>query len=123
MLLNRRQDEGSALVLALLVIVFVAVVGVAALGYSNTSLRVSNKAIRPARNDLYAAEASTQAAIRYVKNNWFAGQDLGIGCSTYRSDPTSAALTQICPTANSFNTNGHGVATLLVLGPQGLSNG
>jgi hypothetical protein len=122
MLLQRREDEGAALVLALLIIVFVAVVGVAALGYSNTSLRVSNRAIRPARSDLYTAEASTQAAIRYVKNNWFAGQALGVGCSTYTYDQANNVATQICPVDGSFNTNGQPQAALLILGSQGLVN-
>ncbi len=64
-----RNEQGSALVMALVMLTVIGLMVGAALTYSSTSLRASNNTIRPNRASLYAADSAIQGAIEYIRDN------------------------------------------------------
>ena len=64
-----QNEQGSALVMALVMLTVIGLLVGAALTYSSTSLRASNNSIRPNRASLYAADSALQGAIEYVRDN------------------------------------------------------
>ena len=99
-----RNEQGSALVMALVMLTVIGLMVGAALTYSSTSLRASNNAIRPNRASLYAADSAIQAAIEYVKaqqeSGGTIGQDLGLPCpspaNTNSTIPVRTARPSTC---------------------------
>jgi len=61
-------ESGAALVIALTMIAVVAVVLLALLSYTGTSLRAAG-AVRTDRRTVYAADGAVEAAIQHVRNN------------------------------------------------------
>jgi len=61
-------EGGSALVIALIMIAVVAVVLLALLSYTGTSIRAS-ASVRASRQTMYAADGAVEAAIQHVRNN------------------------------------------------------
>ncbi len=91
---TNRDEAGSALIMVLVVLVFVAVVVLSTLTYSVTSVKSSNQALIPARTRLYDADSAVQAAIQYVKldqkNGGSLGKDTGRPCPpSPGADPAS----------------------------------
>src|SRR5262245_50242091 len=67
---SRTHDEqGSALILALVMLTVIGLIVGGALTYAGGSLRASTNAIRPNRASLYAADSALQGAIEYVRDN------------------------------------------------------
>jgi hypothetical protein len=89
-----RDEQGSALVMALAMLAAIGLIVGAAVGYAGTSLSASNTGIRPNRAALYAADSAIQGAIEYVRDNPEMSSDvLGATCipNFYRyTDPRSA---------------------------------
>jgi hypothetical protein len=125
----RNDETGSALIMALLVLLFVAVVTTAALSYAGTSASTSGRAITPARTGRYDADSALQAALRYVEKDQSAGgslgKDMGRPCppspgadpnATFTYTGASGPVTvYICPQVDSFNLEGNARAALLTL--------
>ena len=116
-----RNEQGSALVMALVMLTLIGLLVGAALTYSDTSLRASNNNIRPNRASLYAAEGAIQGAIEYIRDNPEMSSDvLGSGClpAFYRyTDPKVGDVTvDACPQDDSLIYEGAFRAVLLTLG-------
>ena len=92
-----RNEQGSALVMALVMLTVIGLMVGAALTYSSTSLRASNNNIRPNRASLYAADSAIQGAIEYIRDNPEMSSDvLGATCipNFYRyTDPKVGEVT------------------------------
>jgi hypothetical protein len=118
-----RDEQGSALVIALVMLTVVGLLVGAALTYAGTSLRTTKTAYRPNRAALYDADSAIQTAMQYVKARQAAGdsigQDLGLPCPTSTLDypgTTGTVHVDICPQADSFISEGEFRAVLLALG-------
>jgi hypothetical protein len=120
-----RNEEGSILVMALVVLSVIGLVVGVALNYANSSLRATNKVYKPERTKLYDAESAVQTAIQYVNQNPIAGAQPVSGVETC---PTSALTypgasgnitVNVCPQAGSFVPRGRPQAVLLTLAPLG----
>ena len=119
-----RDEQGSALVMALVMLSVVGLLVGAALTYAGTSLRTTTTSYRPNRGSLYAADSAIQGAIQYVRNNPQAGSDLlGAKCTPdafQYTDPKAGPVSvDVCPQANSFIYDGGVRAVLLTLAPSG----
>jgi Tfp pilus assembly protein PilX len=119
-----RDEQGSALVFALVMLSVVGLMVAAALTYAGTSLRSSNNDIRPNRGSLYAADSAIQGAIQYVANSPQVGSDLlGAKCTPdayqYTDAKAGTVSVDVCPQANSFVYDGGVRAVLLTLAPSG----
>jgi Tfp pilus assembly protein PilX len=119
-----RDERGSTLVMALIMLTVVGLLVAAGLGHASTSMRASNNDIVPNRASLYAADSAVQAAIQYVRANPQVGSDLlGATCTpnAFRYDDPSvgAVLVDICPQADSFTYAGGVRAVLMTLAPSG----
>jgi hypothetical protein len=116
-----RSEQGSALVMALVMLTVVGLMVAAGLTYAGTSVRASNDAIRPNRASLYAADSAIQGAIEYVRDNPEMSSDvLGATCipNFFRyTDPTVGEVTvDACPQPDSLIYEGSFRAVLLTLG-------
>ena len=116
-----QNEQGSALVMALVMLTVIGLMVGAALTYSSTSLHASNNSIRPNRASLYAADSALQGAIEYVRDNPEMSNDvLGAGClsSFYKyNDPKVGTVTvDACPQSDSLIYEGSFRAVLLTLG-------
>jgi hypothetical protein len=116
-----RDEQGSALVMALVMLSVVGLMVGAALTYAGASLRTTNTAYRPNRGSLYAADSAIQGAIQYVRNNPEMATDvLGAQCITdaYKyTDPTVGLVSvDACPQSDSLIYEGRFRAVLLSLG-------
>ena len=116
-----RDEQGSALVMALVMLTVIGLMVGAALTYSSTSLRASNNAIRPNRASLYAADSAIQGAIEYIRDNPEMSSDvLSTTCipGFYRyTDPKAGEVTvDACPQNDSLIYEGNFRAVLLTLG-------
>ena len=116
-----RNEQGSALVMALVMLTLIGLLVGAALNYSDTSLRASNNNIRPNHASLYAADSAIQGAIEYIRDNPEMSSDvLGSGClpAFYRyTDPKVGDVTvDACPQDDSLIYEGAFRAVLLTLG-------
>src|SRR5262249_15697826 len=118
-----RDEQGSALATALVMLSVVGILVGAALSYATTSMSSSNTAIRPNRAAVYDADSAIQTALQYVKARQAAGdsigQDLGLPCPTKTLTYPGAGgnvSVDICPQADSFINDGEFRAVLLALG-------
>jgi hypothetical protein len=121
--LRNRNEQGSALVMALVMLTVVGLMVAAGLTYAGTSVRASNEAIRPSRAALQAADNAIQNAIQYVRNDPEMATDVLDGSSkcltnAFRSpDPTvGEVVVDICPRPDSLIYEGNFRAVLLTLG-------
>ncbi len=73
MVRHRREcsggDDGNALVVALVVLTTVGLAASSMLGLADVTLRANNKALRPARAQLFAGDGALDAAIRRIVND------------------------------------------------------
>ncbi len=134
---SRHDEQGSALIMALLVLLFVAIVTTAALSYAGTSASTTAKAITPSRTARYDADSAIQAALQYVKRDQSIGgslgKDTGLPCppspgadprATFVYPGTSGPVSvNICPQIDSFNLDGNARAVLLTLAGPGSGEG
>lgn len=117
------DERGSALILAMAMLIFVAVIEMVSLSYAGSSLSSSNLAILPARVKADDASSAIQTAIRYVAADRAAGgtigEDLGLACPTQTlsySGASGSVGVAICPRADSLIRAGGVRAALLALG-------
>ena len=116
-----RDEQGSALVIALVMLSVVGLLVGAALTYAGTSLRTTTTSYRPARGSLYAADSAIQGAIQYVRNNPEMATDvLGAQCITdaYKYTDPKVGLVSVdaCPQSDSLIYEGRFRSVLLTLG-------
>ena len=102
-----RNEQGSALVMALVMLTVIGLIVGAALTYSSTSLRASNNAIRPNRASLYAADSAIQGAIEFVRDHPQAGTEIVPGACNPNgflyNDPQGGNVeVEICPQHDSL---------------------
>jgi hypothetical protein len=118
-----QYQDGSALVMALVMVFVVGLIGAAAVSYASTSLSASNSAFVPARAKQNDVDSALRAAVEYIKADAAAGgslgSDLGAGCPSTTfvypglSGPVSVA---VCPQEDSFVHSGWFRSVLLTLG-------
>ena len=114
---KRRHEDGSILVMALVMLTAIGLLVGAALNYAGASLRSSNVVYRPTRMKVYDADSAIQTAIQYVKNNPAIGQDV-VACpsSTFAYTGASGPVSvDLCPQTDSFINDGDFRAVLLTL--------
>jgi len=75
---RRPGDDGSALVIALVMVFIIGVVAVAIMGYTSTSLRAT-ASVATDREHLYAADGGIDAAIQHIANLTAADPGAGVG--------------------------------------------
>ncbi len=83
-------DDGSALVVALVVLTVVSLAASAMIGLADTTLRAGNKGLRPARTQIFAADGAVDAAIRRIVNDEGIAQYPATDCGL--DVPADAAL-------------------------------
>ena len=118
-----RDEQGSALVIALVMLTVVGLMVGAALTYSrHEPAHAPTTAYRPNRASLYAADSAIQGAIEYVRDNPEMATDvLGSRCicrtSTSYTDPKVGVVSvDACPQSDSLIYEGSFRAVLLTLG-------
>jgi hypothetical protein len=122
-------DEGSALLLALVMVTVIAVVVASALSYATTSLKAAGSVYRPSRDALYAGDAAAATAVRYLTLNPGAGEAMvGGTCRApmlYGTTSDGSPVTvEMCPnTATSFTVAGGRPRYALLLLPTGTETG
>lgn len=91
------RDHGAALLLAIVVVTGVSVAIAAALGFAATSVRSAAESYKPARQELYSADAATKIATRYLVRNpsygtWNYGRCRTLNIGSVNSASSSARV-------------------------------
>lgn len=80
--LSHREDEGSALILVLMVVLFAGVVTGAVLQFAGAGLKIAPQA-RDLRNQSTYLQGAVDGAINNIRNSTFIGSVNGPACPTY----------------------------------------
>src|SRR5204863_6036129 len=104
-----QHQDGSALVMALVMVFVVGLIASAAVSYASTSLSASNSAFVPARAKQNDVDSAIRTAVEYIKTDAAGGgslgMDVGAGCPSTTfvypglSGPVNVA---VCPQEDSF---------------------
>ena len=112
-------EQGSAIIIALIVLTVIGAITAASLSYLQTSLAGANRATAPARAAGASSDAALETAIAYVKLHPEIGRALGITCPsssmTFPGDAGTVAVAY-CPQTGSFVPTNTPLAKLLTLG-------
>ena len=112
-------EQGSAIIIALLVLTVIGASTAASLSYLRTSLAGANRATAPARSSGASSDAALQTAIAYLKAHPEVDRALGITCpSSSMTFPGDAGTVTVayCPQAGSSVPTNTPLAKLLTLG-------
>ena len=112
-------EQGSAIILALIVLTVIGAITAASLSYLRTSLAATTIATRPARISSTSADAAMQTQIAYLREHPEVGRNLGFTCpATTMTFPGTAGTVTVgvCPEAGSLVPTKTPLAQLLTLG-------
>ncbi|HEV7525433.1 MAG TPA: hypothetical protein VGP92_10730 [Acidimicrobiia bacterium] len=112
-------EQGSAIILALVVLTVIGTTSAAALSYLRTSLAATNIATHPTRVSSTSADAGMQTAIAYIRAHPEVGRSNGLTCpaSTLTFPGSSGTVTVgVCPQAGSLVPTNSPLAKFLLAG-------
>ena len=112
-------EQGSALILALLVLTVIGTITAGSLSYLRTSLAGANIATRPSRTSSASADAAMETTIAYLTTHPEMGRALGLTCpSSSMTFPGDAGTVTVaaCPQAGSLVPTTTPLAKFLALG-------
>ena len=98
-------EQGSAIILALIVLTVIGAITAASLSYLRTSLAATTIATRPSRISGTSADAAMQTQIAYLRSHPEVGRNLGFTCpaSTMTFPGAAGTVTVgVCPEAGSL---------------------
>jgi len=112
-------EQGSALIIALLVLTVIGAITAASLSYLRTSLAGANSATHPSRTSGTSADNAMETAIAYLHAHPETGRALGLTCPaatlTFPGDSGTVTVA-MCPQAGSLVPTNTALAKLLTLG-------